>query len=113
LKASDLSRQRALSGARQRTLVDSNVVIDESPDCVRYGALFEERDNPRFPGQVLILVVKANLLCRVPGSKTGELVEIGASERYPQAFQPSWMYMETTRTELDAFTRSLQFSAAP
>jgi len=95
------------------TLVESNVVIDESPNCIRYDATFEERDNPHFPGQVLILVEKANLLCRVPGSKTGELVMIGASERYPQARPPAWKYMDTARGELDAFTRSLRFPAAP
>jgi hypothetical protein len=101
------------SATKRFKLIDSKVAVDTSAGCIRYDATFEERDNPRLPGEVLVLMERGNLLCRVPDSKTPAFVLIGASERYSQAHEPSWKYFNTSQTELDAFARSLEFSEPP
>jgi hypothetical protein len=98
--------------AQRVTAIDSSVALDDAPGCIRYDATFEERDNPRAPGQVLVWTLRRNLLCRLSGGKS-RFVMIGACERYSKTYVPSWTYWESAGSELDAFTRSLRIDASP
>jgi hypothetical protein len=96
-------------------LVQSDVTEDSSlgAQCIRFNFTIEERNNPYVQGDTLLQVVKGNLLCRSPRSKTPMFVWIGASERYSQTHEPSWKFFNTAQGEIESFTQSLQFSELP
>jgi hypothetical protein len=75
-------------------------------ECVRIDTVVEERDNPRAPGSVLIIVGRG-LTCRHPQS--GVWIEVGYSERYVKGLQLLPSLTELRRKELDAFAESLRF----
>jgi hypothetical protein len=106
---------RSSNDAERFRLVASNVVMDETigSTCIRFDATVEERDNPRWPGEVLVSVERGNLLCRSPRTKDSSFVWIGASERYRQSRPPHPLLTETRAQEIEAFTRSLSFTQPP
>jgi hypothetical protein len=106
---------RSSNEAARFHLVDSNVVIDDAigSSCIRFDATVEERDNPRWPGEVLVSVERGNLLCRSPRTKDASFVWIGASERFRQSRPPNPLLTETRAEEIEAFTRSLSFTQSP
>ncbi|MET0154039.1 MAG: hypothetical protein ABW298_15715 [Candidatus Binatia bacterium] len=103
---------RSSTEAARFNLVDSSVVIDDSigSSCIRFDATVEERNNPRWPGEVLVSVERGNLLCRSPRTGDPSFVWIGASERYRQSRPPHPLLSETRAPEIEAFTRSLSFT---
>ena len=75
------------SGGRFVT-IESNVRLDTTmgAGCVRVDAVQEERDNPRFPGAVMVLVAHT-VDCLHPRSP-GYVVSVSYSERYVRGQQP-------------------------
>ena len=103
----DVEERRLQSGGRYTTL-ESSLRIDTSrgAECVRVDAVPEERDHPRFPGVVLILVSHA-LDCLHP-QNPGYVVSVGYSERYPKG--QSVFSAESLRPEGEAFIQSATFT---
>lgn len=77
-------------------------------DCVRVAAAFEERDNPRLPGEVLAMPMWGTA-CRHPQIK-GYLVMVTYSERRPVAV-PS-LTTEALRAECERSVASLRLLPA-
>ena len=75
-------------------------------ECVRVDAVQEERDNPRAPGVVLVLVTHS-LDCLHPRSP-GDVVSVSDSERYPKGQHA--FSAETLRAEGEPFIRSATFT---
>lgn len=81
----------------------------QGTDCVRYNAVFEERDNPRAPGVVLI-VNDRGFMCRHPDSDQ-RIVYAICSERYKQGEKP--FQDEELRLNIDQFFDSIIFTDLP
>jgi hypothetical protein len=103
----EVTERRLQSGGRFVT-IESNVRPDTSrgAECVRVDAVQEERDNPRFPGVVLVLVSHA-LDCVHPRSP-GYVVSVSYGERYPKGQQA--FPVETLRSEGEPFIRNATFT---
>lgn len=103
----EVTERRLQSGGRFVT-IESNVRPDTSmgTECVQVDAVQEERNNPRFPDAVLVLVSHA-VDCLHPRSP-GYVVSVSYSERYPKGQQP--FSAETLRAEGEPFIRSATFT---
>jgi hypothetical protein len=101
--------ERRLQSDERYTTIESSARVDTSrgADCVRIDAVQEVRDNPRFPGVVLVLVSRV-LDCLHPQSP-GYMVSVGYSERYPKG-QRTLFSAETLQSEGEAFIRSATFT---
>ena len=100
--------ERRLQSDGHITTIESSVRVDTGRDaeCVRIDAVQEVRDNPRFPGVVLVLVAHT-LDCLHPQAP-GYMVSIGYSERYPKGQQA--FSAEALRTEGELFIQSATFT---
>jgi hypothetical protein len=107
LKALTERRFQAAAGGRFTTL-QSSIRVDLSlgAQCVRADSAQEERDNPRVPGVVLILLIHT-LDCLHPQTP-GYVVSISYSERYPKGQRP--FAPETLQAEGEPFIRSAMFT---
>jgi hypothetical protein len=103
----EVTERRLQSGGRFTTL-ESSVRLDTNrgAECVRVDAVQEERDNPRMPGVVLILVSHA-LDCLHP-QNSGYVVSVSYSERYPKGQQA--FSAETLQAEGESFIRNATFT---
>jgi hypothetical protein len=103
----------ALDPSRQPRfeLVESTVRVDrvDGTPCVRFDAVLEERGNPRFPDQVLVQVIRDNVLCRHPQSAEPLYVLAGCSERFLAAHRPQVLLLDRDAREMKAFVDSLEF----
>ncbi len=81
----------------------------QGTDCVRFNALYEEHDNPRAPGSVLI-IDDQGFMCRHPDSDQ-RIVRATRSERYRQGETP--FLDETLRLNVDQFLESIKFTDLP
>lgn len=99
----EVTERRLQSGGRFVT-IESNVRPDTSmgTECVQVDAVQEERNNPRFPDAVLVLVSHA-VDCLHPRSP-GYVVSVSYSERYPKGQQR--FSAKTLRAEGEPFIRS-------
>jgi hypothetical protein len=102
----EVTERRLQSGGRFTT-IEASVRPDTSngAECVRVDAVQEERDNPRLPGVVLVLVSHA-LDCLHPQSP-GYVVSVSYSERYPKG-QQAWS-AEILQAEGEPFIHSALF----
>ena len=102
----ELTERRFQSSGRF-TMIESSIRIDTGmgAECVRSDTVQEERDNPRSPGVVLVMVIHT-LDCLHPQTP-GHVVSVGYSERYPKGQQP--LPAETLRAEGEPFIRSATF----
>lgn len=81
----------------------------QGTDCVRFNAVYEEHDNPRAPGTVLI-VNDQGFMCRHPNSNQ-RIVHAISSERYKQGEKP---FLDgELRQNVDQFFESIIFTAPP
>jgi hypothetical protein len=102
----EVTERRLQSGGRFTT-IEASVRLDTTmAECVRVDAVQEERDNPRFPGVVLVLVTHV-LHCLHPRNPD-YVVSVGYSERYPRGQQA--FSAETLRDEGEPFIRSATFT---
>ncbi len=94
-------------GGRFRS-VESQVIADNSlgAECIRYGTVQEERDNPRWPGFVLVMTVHG-FQCLHPYA-SGLGVNLSYSERYVQGDQP--VLSDALKQEVELFLRSVLFN---
>jgi hypothetical protein len=74
-------------------------------DCVRPDVVYEERDNPRAPGSVLVISVHG-FMCRHPHVPTLGII-LFYSERFVEGEQS--LLTETLKQEAEAFLRSVVF----
>jgi len=101
--------ERLMFGAKgystRYKLLESKTVADDSlgADCLRYDLVWEERDNPRVPG-VLLITTNEGYLCRHPHSVG--LIHIFYSERHPERM-PS--QLDPLRREVEPFVKSVVF----
>jgi hypothetical protein len=107
LKALTERRFQTAAGGRFTT-IQSSVRVDLSlgAQCVRVDSAQEERDNPRVPGVVLILLIHT-VDCLHPQTP-GYVVSISYSERYPKGQRP--FAAETLQAEGEPFIRSATFT---
>ncbi len=91
-------------------LVESKVVPISSlgSDGAQYDVVNEERDNPRFPGFVLLMTTHG-IQCRHPYSP-GLLVNVAYGERHLQGDQPRPLLIEALKHEVEPFLKSLEFT---
>lgn len=103
----EVTERRLQSGGRFVT-IESSVRQDTAigPECVRVDSVQEERNNPRFPGAVMVLVSHA-VDCLHPRSP-GYVVSVSYSERYVKGQQP--FAADVLRAEGEAFIRSAVFT---
>ena len=78
-------------------------------DCVRYELDQEERDNPNFPSETVLILNNHGIACRHPNST--EIVEAFFSERYKQGEQP--LYNGTLQRETELFFSNITFTRSP
>ena len=102
--------KRSFISADRFKLVESKVVSISSlgSDCAQYDVVNEERDNPRFPGFVLLMTTHG-IQCRHPYSP-GLLVNVAYGERHLQGDQPRPLLIEALKHEVEAFLKSLKFT---
>lgn len=95
------------SPAPNATHIQSDVVPELSlgANCVRYNAVFEERNNPQLPRAVLVLMDEG-VVCRHPASPTLLLFSV-FSERYVQGQPRDVDLVRTLRQEVEPFLRSI------
>ena len=105
------AQRMMLGDSRRFRIVESTAVRDSSlgADCIRFDSTLEERDNPRAPGAVLVLVNRENHLCRHPYARSPMLVLFGASERYVQGTDNQPLLLDTLKTQWEPSVRSVQF----
>jgi hypothetical protein len=94
--------------------IEAKVVADDSLNaaCARYDAVMEERDNPRYPGTMFVVVFRSNYLCRHPVAPDPTFIWVGYSERYVQASETPPLVADARRDEIELFARSLLFAAS-
>ncbi len=96
-------------GGRFRPM-QSKVVSDNSlrADCMRYDSVQEERDNPRWPGFVLVMTIHG-FTCLHPYAP-GLEVNLFYSERYVHGDQP--VLNDPLKREVELFLGSVLFKSA-
>ena len=100
--------ERRLQSGGRFTTIDARVRPDTTlgAECVRVDAVQEERDNPRAPGVVRVLVTHS--LDGLHPRSPGDVVSVSDSERDPKGQHA--VPRETLRAEGEPFIRSATFT---
>lgn len=78
-------------------------------DCIRFESIVEERDNPRAPGVLLLIVSRENYLCRHPHASPPKLILFGASERYILGTVKPPLLLDRLKAQWEPSIRSVEF----
>jgi hypothetical protein len=106
----ELNRDRWKSDGRF-TLRAYQAAIDSRPglECIRAVAQYEERDNPKFPG-VVLMIDNIDYLCLDPGSPD-DPIEFKSSERYLVNRRPRHPMIDRLRPDFEAMLRSFSIGS--
>jgi hypothetical protein len=104
------SRPCAGTDCTRLAVIQSNVTVDRSHEatCVRYGGVFEQVNNPRAPGDILVLEVAGSYACLHP-YWTNKIVMIEYSERFIKERRPGPSLSRALERELEPYVSGVRF----